>query len=337
MMRNHGALAVKVINFTRRRLLKLAAGAATLPAFSVIARAQSYPARPVRWVVPYAPGSGADIVVRLLGEWLKDRLGQPFILDNRPGGAGNVGTEAVVRALPDGHTLLLVTPNNATNATLYNNLNFNFMRDIAPVASIVLVPNVMLVHPSVPAETVGEFIAYAKANPNKVNMASGGNGTPAHVCGELFKMMAGVDMVHVPYRGAAPALTDLLAGQVQITFSPLPASIGYIRAGTLRALAITSATRAGALPDTPTVADFVPGFEASSWLGIGAPMSTPVEIVDTLNSGIKAGLADPKIKGRLADLGGTPFPGSPAEFGRFIAEETEKWAKVIKFAGIRPE
>jgi tripartite-type tricarboxylate transporter receptor subunit TctC len=330
-------MAGNVMNLPRRRFLKLAAGAAALPVFSDVARAQAYPTRPVRWVVPYAPGSGADIVVRLLGQWLSERFGQPLILDNRPGGASNIGTEAVVRASPDGHSLLLVTTNNATNATLYDKLSFNFIRDIAPVASIMRVPNVMVVHPSVPAKTVGEFIAYAKVNPDKIIMASGGNGTPAHVCGELFKMMAGVNMVHVPYRGAAPALTDLLGGQVQVTFSPLPASIGYIRAGTLRALAVTSATRVEALPDIPTVGDFVPDFEASGWLGVGAPRNTPAEIVDKLNREINAGLADPKIKARLADLGGTPFPGSPADFGKLIVEETEKWAKVIRFAGIKPE
>jgi tripartite-type tricarboxylate transporter receptor subunit TctC len=325
------------MNLRRRQFLKLAVGAAALPAFSDLARAQAYPTLPVRWVVPYAAGSGADIVVRLLGEWLSERFGQPFILDNRPGGASNIGTEAVVRALPDGHTLLLVTTNNATNATLYDKLSFNFIRDVAPVASIIRVPNVMVVHPSVPAKTVAEFIAYAKANPDKINMASGGNGTPAHVCGELFKMMAGVSMAHVPYRGAAPALTDLLGGQMQVTFSPLPASIGYIRAGTLRALAVTSVTRVDALPDVPTVGDFVPDFEASSWLGVGAPKNTPPEIIDKLNREINAGLADPKIKARLADLGGTPFPSSSADFGKLIADETEKWAKVIKFAGIKPE
>jgi tripartite-type tricarboxylate transporter receptor subunit TctC len=325
------------MDLPRRGFLKLATGAAAFPAWSDVAKAQTYPIGPVRWIVPYAPGSGADIVVRLLSQWLSEHLGQPLVLENRPGGASNVGTEAVVRAAPDGHTLLLVTPNNATNATLFDKLTFNFIRDIAPVASIMQVPNVMAAHPSVPAKTLSEFIAYARANPNKISMASGGNGTPAHVCGELFKMMASVHMVHVPYRGAAPALTDLLGGQVQVTFSPLPASIDYIRAGTLRALAVTSPTRAEALPDIPTVGELVPGFEASNWLGVGVQKSTPVEIVDKLNREINAGLADPKIRARLTDLGGTPLPGSPADFGTLIAEETEKWAKVIKIAGIKPE
>jgi tripartite-type tricarboxylate transporter receptor subunit TctC len=320
----------------RREFLTLAAGAVAAPAFSISAGAKTYPTRPVHWVVPYAPGSGLDIVARLLGEWLSHRLGQPVIVDNRPGGAGNIGTEAVVRALPDGHTLLLVTPNNVTNATLYDNLGFNFIRDVAPVARIMRSPNVMVIHPSVPASTVAEFVAYAKVNAGRISMASGGNGSPAHVAGELFKMMTGVDMVHVPYRGAAPALTDLLGGQVQVTFSPLPATIGYIRAGTLRALAVTSESRVQALPDVPTVADFVPGFEASGWLGVGAPRNTPAEIVGKLNQEINAGLADSRLNARLADLGGTPFPGSPSEFGAFIATETEKWAKVIKFAGIKP-
>jgi tripartite-type tricarboxylate transporter receptor subunit TctC len=334
---NDAGLAGKVMNLQRRAFLKLAVGAAAVPALFNVAGADAYPTRPVRWVVPYAPGSGLDIVVRLLGEWLSERLGQPVILDNRPGGASNIGTEAVVRALPDGHTLLLVTPNNATNATLYDKLSFDFIRDVAPVASIMRVPNVMVIHPSVPAKTVAEFVAYAKVNPGKLNMASGGNGTPAHVTGELFKMMTGVNMVHVPYRGAAPALTDLIGGQVQVTFSPIPATIGYIRAGTLRALAVTSDTPVQALPDVPTVADFVPHFEASGLLGVGAPRNTPAEIVSKLNREINAGLADPKVNARLASLGGTPLPGSPSDFGKLIASETAKWAKVIKFAGIKAE
>ena len=281
----------------------------------------------------FAPGGGADIIARLIGQWLSERLGQPFIIENRPGAGSNIATEAVVHAPADGYTLLLVSPANAINATLYDKLNFNFIRDIAPVAGIIRVPNVMVVNPSVPAKTVPEFIAYAKANPGKLNMASAGIGTAPHVAGELFKMMAGVDMVHVPYRGDGPALTDLIGGQVQVMFAAMPSSIEYIRAGKLRALAVTTATRSEALPDIPTVGDFVPGYEASGWYGIGAPKNTPAEIIDKLNKEINAGLADPKIKARLADLGGTVLPGSPADFGKLIADETEKWAKVIKFAG----
>ena len=277
-----------------------------------------------------------DIVARLIGQWLSERLGQPFIIENRPGAGSNIATEAVVRAPPDGYTLLLVGPPNAINATLYDKLNFNFIRDIAPVASIVRVPNVMVVNPSVPAKTVPEFIAYAKANPGKINMASAGIGSSAHVAGELFKMMTGVDMVHVPYRGAAPALTDLLGGQVQVCSPRMPASIEYIKAGKLRALAVTTATRSEALPDVPTVGEFVPGYEASSWYGVGAPKNTPAEIVDKLNKEINAALADPKIKARLADLGGTALAGSPADFGKLIADETEKWGKVIRAANIKP-
>jgi tripartite-type tricarboxylate transporter receptor subunit TctC len=321
----------------RRKFLHLAAGAAALPAVSRTAWAQTYPTRPVRIVVAAPPGGGGDIVARLLGQWLSERLGQPFVIDNRPGGGNNIGTEAVVRAAPDGYTLLLAFSSNAINATLYERLNFNFMRDIAPVAGVIRVPNVMLVHPSVPAKTIPEFIAYAKANPGKINMASGGIGSPGHVSGELFKMMTGVNLVHVPYRGVAPALTDLLGGQVQVYFPGMTASIEYIRAGKLRALAVTTATRSEVLPDLPTVGEFVPGFEASAWYGIGVAAHTPPEIVDTLNKEINAGLADPKIKARLGDLGGTPLIGSPANFGKLIADETEKWAKVIKFAGIKPE
>ena len=272
-----------------------------------------------------------------MGQWLSERLGHPFLIENRPGGGGNIGTEAVVRAPADGYTLLLVGPPHAINATLYDKLNFNFIRDIAPVAGIMSVANVMVVTPSVPAKTVPEFITYAKANPGKINMASSGNGSSAHVAGELFKMMTGVDMVHVPYRGNAPALTDLLGGQVQVYFVTTPASIEYIKAGTLRPLAVTTATRLDALPDVPTVGEFVPGYEASAWYGVGAPKNTPGEIIDRLNKEINAGLADPKMKVRLAELGGTVLPGSPADFGRLIAEETEKWAKVVKFSGARPD
>jgi tripartite-type tricarboxylate transporter receptor subunit TctC len=321
----------------RRNFLHLAAGAAALPALSRVAWAQAYPTRPVRIIAGFAPGGGVDIIARLIGQWLSERLGQQFIVENRPGAATNIATEAVVRAPPDGYTLLLVNAANAFNATLYDKLNFNFIRDIAPVASVTRGPYVMVVHPSVPAKTVPEFIAYAKANPRKLNMASGGVGSPAHVAGELFKMMAGVDLVHVPYRGAGPGLTDLLAGQVQVYFPTTVASIAYIRAGRLRALAVTAATRAEVLPDIPTVGEFVPGYEASQWYGVGAPKATPAEIVEKLNKEINASLADPKLQARLADLGGTVLVGSPADFGKFIVEETEKWAKVINFAGIKAD
>jgi tripartite-type tricarboxylate transporter receptor subunit TctC len=321
----------------RRRFLHLAAGAAALPAVSRVARAQAYPSRPVRIITGFAAGAGTDIVARLLGQWLSERLGQPFVVENRPGAGSNIGTEAVVRAAPDGYTLLLTFSSNAINATLYEKLNFNFIRDIAPVAGVIRVPNVMLVNPSVPAKTIPEFIAYAKANPGKISMASGGNGTPAHVSGELFKMMTGINMIHVPYRGAAPALTDLLGGQVQISFAGMTASIEYIRAGKLRALAVTTATRSEALPDLPTVGEFVPSFEASQWYGVGAPKNTPAEIVDRLNKEINAALANPKIKYRFTDLGGMILGGSPAEFGKLIADETEKWGKVVRAANIKAE
>jgi tripartite-type tricarboxylate transporter receptor subunit TctC len=319
----------------RRQFLHLAAGAAALPGLSRVANAETYPARPVRIIVGFPAGGPADIVARLMGQWLSDRLGQQFVIENRPGAGSNIGTEVAVRAPPDGYTLLLANTTNAINATLYDNLNFNFIRDIAPVASIVRGPNVMEVNPSFPARTVPEFIAYAKSNPGKVNFASGGNGSTAQLAGELFKMMAGVDMVQVPYKGSAPALTDLLGGQVQVYFDLIISSIEHIRAGRLRALAVTTATRSQALPDIPTVGDFVPGYEASSWQGVGAPKGTPPEIIEILNKEINEALADPKLKERLADLGGTMFAGSPADFGKFIAEETEKWAKVIKFAGIK--
>jgi tripartite-type tricarboxylate transporter receptor subunit TctC len=321
----------------RRAFLHLAAGAAALPALSRFAWAQIYPARAVRIIVPFAPAGSTDIVARLIGQWLSERLGQQFVIDNRPGGGGNIGTEAVVRAPADGYTLLLVGGGNAINATLYDKLNFNFIRDIAPVGSVIRFPYVMVVNPSVPAKSVPEFIAYAKANAGKVNMASSGTGAPSHVTGELFKMMAGVDMVHVPYRSAGPAITDLLGGQVQVNFATTVSSIGYIRAGRLRALAVTAATRAEALPSIPTIAEFVPGYEATSWVGIGAPKNTPVEIVDKLNKEINAGLADPNMKARLADLGGTVLAGSPADFGNLIAEETEKWAKVVRFSGAKAD
>jgi tripartite-type tricarboxylate transporter receptor subunit TctC len=305
----------------RRQFLHLAAGAAALPAVSRIARAQAYPERPVRIVVGFAPGGANDILARLIGQWLSERLGQPFVIENRPGGGSNIATEAVVRAAPDGYTLLLVGPPQAINATLYEKLNFNFLRDIAPVAGIIRAPNVMEVNPSVPAKTVSEFIAYAKANPGRVNMASAGNGTGPHMAGELFKMMAGVNVVHVPYRGSGPALTDLLGGQVQVMFDALPPSMEHIRTGKLRALAVTTAARSPALPDVPTVSEFVPGYEASASFGVGAPRNTPADIVDKLNKEINVALADPKMIARLADLGGTALPGSPADFTKLIAAE----------------
>jgi tripartite-type tricarboxylate transporter receptor subunit TctC len=322
---------------SRRRFLHLAAGASALPAVSRIARAQSYPTRPVRLIVPFAPGGTTDILARLMGQWLSERLGQQLIIENRPGAGSNIGTEAVVRAPADGYTLLMVSITAAVNATLYDNLNFNFIRDIAPLASIMRVPNVMEVNPSVTARTVPEFIAYAKANPGKINMASVGNGSSPHVFGELFKAMTGIDMVHVPYRGGAPALTDLLGGQVQVMFDNVTNSIEYIRAGRLRPLAVTTASRSEALPDIPTIGEFVPGYEASAWFGVGAPKSTPAEIIDKLNKEVNAALADAKVRARLADLGSVPMPMTPAEFGKFIGDETEKWGKVVKFAGIKAE
>jgi tripartite-type tricarboxylate transporter receptor subunit TctC len=325
------------MKLSRRRFVHLAAGAAALPFAPLIARAQAYPARPVRWVVGFTPGGATDIIARLMGQMLSERLGQSFVIENRPGGGSNIATEAVVRAPADGYTLLLVGPANAVNATLYEKLNYNFIRDIAPVASISREPNVMVVNTSLPVNTVPEFIAYAKANPGKINMASSGNGTSVHVAGELFKMMTGVNMAHVPYRGAAPAVTDLLGGQVQVMFASMPSSIEYIRAGKLRALAVTTAMRSAALPDIATVADFVPGYEASSVYGIGAPRATPADVVNKLNKEVNAILADPKAKMRLGDLGGTALAGSPADFGKLIADETAKWAKVVKFAGAKPD
>jgi tripartite-type tricarboxylate transporter receptor subunit TctC len=304
---------------------------------SRIAAGQTYPTQSVRLIIGYSPGGSADMTARLLGHWLSERLGQSVVVESRPGGGTNIATEAVVHGPADGYTLLLVAPANAINATLYEKLNYNFIRDIAPVAGLLRFPNVMDVNPSVPASTVPEFIAYAKANPGKINMASSGLGSTLHVAGELFKMMAGVNMVHVPYRGGAPAMTDLLGGQVQVMFDNLPTSIEYIRAGKLRALAVTSATRSDLLPDVPTVADFMPGYEASAWYGVGAPRNTPVEIVDRLNKEINAVLADPRMQTRVAEMGATLLAGSPADFGKLIAEETEKWSKVVKFAGIKAE
>jgi tripartite-type tricarboxylate transporter receptor subunit TctC len=321
----------------RRQLLHLAAGAAAVPALSRIARAQAYPTRPVRIIAPTAPGGAPDIVARLIGPWLSRRLGQQFVVENRPGGGSNIGTEAVVRASPDGYTLLLVSTTNAINATLYDRLNFDFLRDIAPVAGIIRLPLVMVVNPSVPAKTVPEFTAYAKANPGKINLGSPGIGTPPHVAGELFKMMAGVDLVHVPYRGGGPVMTDLLGGQVQVLFGSTSLTIEQIRAGKLRPLAVTTATRWEGLPDIPTVNDFVSGYEASAEVGLGAPRNTPAEIIDTLNKEINAALADPKMKARLADLGGTVLAGSPADFGKLIADETEKWGNVIRALNIKAE
>jgi tripartite-type tricarboxylate transporter receptor subunit TctC len=326
-----------IMNLPRRQFLRVTAvGAAALPAMLRFAWAQNYPKRPVRIIIGAPPGGPTDTSARLIGQWLSERLGQPFIIDNRPGGGNNIGTEAVVRAPADGYTLLMVNVTNAVNATFNDKLNYNFIRDIAPVAGLEREPYVIVVHPSVPARTVPEFIAYAKANSGKVNMASGGTGAGSHVAGELFQLMTGVSMVHVPYRGAGPALTDLLGGQVQLNFAPLATSIEYIRAGKLRALAVTTRTRSEALPDIPTVGDFLPGFEASLWIGVGAPKNTPAEIINTLNREINIGLADPRIKARLSDMGGAVLPGSPAEFGKLIADETEKWGKVIRAAGIKP-
>jgi tripartite-type tricarboxylate transporter receptor subunit TctC len=325
------------VQLPRRSFLHLAAGSAALPAASRIARAQNYPTRPVRIIVGVAAGGAADSLARLMGQWLSERLGQPFIIENRPGAGSNTAAEIVVRAAPDGHTLFVAGPASAINATLYENLNFNFIRDIAPVAGIVREPLVMEVNPLIGARTVPEFVAYAKANPGTISMASAGNGTANHMSGELFKMMAGVNLTHVPYRGGAPAVTDLLGGQVQVYFDNLSASIEYIKAGKLRALAVTTATRSEALSDTPTVGEFVMGYEASSWFGIGAPKNTPTVIVEKLNKEINAGLADPQLKARLTNRGSMVIPNAPAEFGRLIAEETEKWAKVVKFTGVKPD
>jgi tripartite-type tricarboxylate transporter receptor subunit TctC len=321
----------------RRKFIVLAAGAAALPALSRTAWAQAYPSRPVRILVGYAAGGSTDVLARLMAHWLTERLGQTVVVENRPGAGTNIATEAVVKAPPDGYTLLLVSAANAINKTLYPTLNFDFLRDIVPVAGLCYEPNAVLLNPSVPASTVPEFIAYAKANPGKITMASGGTGAASHVSGEMFKMMAGVNMVHVPYRGAAPAVTDLLAGQVQIYFGPLITGAEHVKTGRLRVLAVTSAKRAGIMPDVPTVSEFVPGYEALQLYGVGAPKDTPAEIIDRLNKEINAGLDDPKIKERFAQLGTTILRGPPDAFHRFVAEETEKWAKVVKFSGARAE
>ncbi len=326
---------MRCVKFPRRHFLHLAAGAVALPTVSRIAMAETYPAHPVSVIVGLAAGTSPDIIARLLVHWLAERLGQPFIVENRPGAGTNIATETVVRAPPNGYSLLFVTTSNAISATLYDSPKFNFIRDIAPVASISRETTVMVVNPAVPAETVPEFIAYAKANPGKINMASAGNGTANHVYGELFKAMAGVDLVHVPYRGNP--IPDLISGHVQVYFSAIPSSIGYIRTGQLRALAVTTATRSELLPDVPTVGEFVPGYEASAWQGVGAPKNTPAEIIDKLNKEINAGLADPKLKASIAALGAVPLSMTPVGFGKFIADETEKWAKVVKFAGIKLE
>ena len=321
----------------RREVLSFAGAAVAAPFVSRCAAAQSYPTRPVHLVVGFPPGGPADIFSRLMGQWLSDRLGQQFVIENRPGAGSNIATEAVARAPADGYTLLQVGPPHAINATLYDKLNYNFIRDIAPIACMARSPNVMEVNPSVPAKTVPEFIAYAKSNPGKINMASSGNGTVTHVAGELFKMITGIDIVHVPYRGSTPALTDLLGGQVQVMFDNVPSSIELIRAGKLRPIAVTQSTRFEGLPEIPTVSEFLPSYEASSWFGIGAPKNTPASIVDKLNNEINAGLADPKIRAKIGELGGTVLGGSAADFGRLVAEETHKWGKVVKFSGAKPD
>jgi tripartite-type tricarboxylate transporter receptor subunit TctC len=322
----------------RRKFLHLAASAAAaLPAVSRIAGAQTYPTRPLRLIIGYPPGGSADITARLTGQWLSERVGQPVVIESRPGAATNLATEAVVRAAPDGYTLLLVAPANAINATLYDKLTFNFLRDIEPVAGIIRFPNVVVVNPSLPIKTIPELIAYAKANPGKLNMASSGNGSTIHMSGELFKMLTGIDMLHVPYRGGAPALTDLIAGQVHVMFDNVPTSAEHIKAGKLRGLAVTSTARSEVLPDLPTVADFLPGYEASAWYGLGVPKNTPGEVIDKINKAMNAILADPKSQARFAELGASLLPGSPADFGKLIAEETEKWGKVVKFSGAKPD
>jgi tripartite-type tricarboxylate transporter receptor subunit TctC len=319
----------------RRQFLQLAAGAAVLPAVSTIGAAQAYPSRPIRLIIGYTPGGSADLTARLMGQWLSERLGQPFVIENRPGGGTNIATEAVVRAPSDGYTLLLAAPANAINATLYDKLNFNFLRDVEPVAGIIRFPNVVVVNPLVPVKSIPELIAYAKANPGKLNMASSGNGSTIHMSGELFKMLTGINMVHVPYRGGAPALTDMISGQVQVMFDNIPTCAEHVKSGKLRGLAVTSTTRSDVLPDLPTVADFLPGYEASAWYGIVAPKNTPAEVIDTLNKATNAVLADAAAKTRFAELGAILLPGSAADFGKLLADETEKWGKVVRFSGAR--
>jgi tripartite-type tricarboxylate transporter receptor subunit TctC len=320
-----------------RRSFLLAAGVATLACAPGIARAQAYPARPVRIIVAFAAGGGVDIASRLIGQWLSDRLGQPFVTENRPGAGGNIGTEAVVNAPPDGHTLLLATVPHTVNGALYDKLNFNFIRDIAPIAGIIRVPMVILAHPSLPVRTVPELIAHAKANPGKINMASAGTGSAPHLAGELFNAMTGIKLQHVPYRGQGPALGDLLGGQVQLMFATTPGTTDFVRTGKLRGLAVTTAARTQVLPELPPIAEFVPGYEASQWYGMGAPRNTPAEIIDRLNQEINAALTDPKMNAQFAEIGGEALPGSPADFGKFIAAETEKWERIVKFAGLKPE
>ena len=321
----------------RREFLHVAGAAAALPAVSRMAWAQSYPSRPLRMIIGYPPGGSADLTARLTGQWLSEQLGQPVVIESRPGAATNLATEAVVRAAPDGYTLLLVAPANAINATLYDKLNFNFLSDMAPVAGIIRFPNVVVVNPSLPIKTIPELIAYAKANPGKLNMASSGNGSTIHMSGELFKMMAGINMVHVPYRGGAPALTDLMGGQVQVMFDNVPTSAEHIKAGKLRGLAVTSTEPSEVLPDLPTVAEFLPGYEASAWYGLAVPRSTPGEVIDRINKATNAILADPKAQARFAELGASLLPGSAADFGKLLVDETEKWGKVVRFAGAKPD
>src|SRR4051812_40683200 len=323
------------MRFPRRDFLRLAAGAAALPVVSNIARAQAYPARPVRLVIGYTPGGSADLTARLMGQWLSEKLGQSFVIENRPGGGTNIATEAVLRSPPDGYTLLLVAPANAINATLYEKLPFNFLQEIEPIAGIIRFPNVVVVNPQVPVKTIPELIAYAKANPGKLNMASSGNGSTIHMSGELFKMLTAIDMVHVPYRGGAPALTDMISGQVQVMFDNIPTCAEHVKSGKLRGLAVTSTTRSEVLPDLPTVADFLPGYEASAWYGIAAPRNTPADIIGKLNKEVNAVLADPAAKTRFTELGAILLPGSPADFSKLLVDETEKWGKVVKFSGAK--
>ena len=323
------------MTFHRRHFLRLAGATIALPAVSRGALAQAYPSRPVRLVIGYPPGGSADITARLITQWLSERLGQSFIVESRPGGGTNIATEAVINAPPDGYTLLLVAPANAINATLYEKLNHNFLRDIVPVAGLIRFPNVVVVNPDVPVKTIPELIAYAKANPGKLNMASSGNGSTIHMSGELFKMMTGVNMIHVPYRGGALALTDMIGGQVQVMFDNIPTAMEFVKSGKLRGLAVTGAGRSETLPDLPTVADFLPGYEATSWYGLGAPKGTPTEIIEKLNREVNAILAEPKTKARFLELGATMLPGSAADFGKLVADETEKWGKVVKFSGAK--